>query len=294
MIFDPSQNPTVCSSKFASPSSVRVFQVDHDRAVIEQSQQENSSTRGESIIQSLVDEVLRIRRPLIAPEKMAPQDCLIAIPAVFNNQVRSIAVLQYSRESLRNSAVEVWNQSAGRAELELVDGFHGELSHFREISLDVKFPIGVGLPGLTWSKGVPRFLKPLGSSDEFVRASEALEAGLETGIGFPIFGNQFEVQSVLLLLSSARSQFSAEYQAWELRNDLPVLKESMSNRDDDGECESDIRMEMISQEVKRALMLKRITLCSISEPGRDEAWRCLCLPVPARYGKATCLVMLFD
>ena len=74
------------------------------------------------------------------------------------------------------------------------------------------FPRGFGLPGRVWKRNMPLVVKDLLRSTAFLRWQEAVEVGINRGIGIPYASES--CTSVLVLLSArdtpiARSAISA-------------------------------------------------------------------------------------
>ena len=68
---------------------------------------------------------------------------------------------------------------------------------FTERSGEFTFPPGVGLPGLAWSEKQPVWVRDVTIDPNYLRTSIAREAGLKTGIAFPIIADN-EVVAVIV------------------------------------------------------------------------------------------------
>jgi hypothetical protein len=81
-----------------------------------------------------------------------------------------------------------------------------QAKEFEEVTKLLQFPYAAGLPGLTWSRGIPTIVEDVGASNEFVRAEAARKAGLERAIGVPIY-HERRVAHVVTLLASGSDCF---------------------------------------------------------------------------------------
>ena len=88
------------------------------------------------------------------------------------------------------------------------------MPHFARISPYVKFPHGSGLPGKVWDKHFPAMLSDLGASAKFVRALEERDGEHFAGVGLPIMASEYELSSVVLMLSSELTPIARAFEAW--------------------------------------------------------------------------------
>ncbi|MBI5782661.1 MAG: EAL domain-containing protein [Gammaproteobacteria bacterium] len=83
--------------------------------------------------------------------------------------------------------------------LECVPSWHCSaegLERFRQMSLDMTFAQGSGLPGRVWAAKKPVWIKDVTAEGNFPRAGAAMEAGLKAGLGIPVLAGE-EVIAVL-------------------------------------------------------------------------------------------------
>lgn len=76
----------------------------------------------------------------------------------------------------------------------------GSFDKFRQVTAEMRFEIGVGLPGKVWETRAPVWLEDLATAD-FVRREVAVEAGLVSAFAFPILVGR-EVTAVIELYST--------------------------------------------------------------------------------------------
>lgn len=83
-------------------------------------------------------------------------------------------------------AAEYWLPNAERSLLEFGGGLYAEGSRMAQVSRDMCFGRGEGLPGRCWEQAAPVVLHGFAGS-YFRRTEAALAAGLNCGIAWPIF-----------------------------------------------------------------------------------------------------------
>ncbi len=108
-------------------------------------------------------------------------------------------VLKALRESLEAEVCLLWlvNERGGQRDKFLTCAAADTIDRLRqpfvEISRQMRFTPGNGLPGLVWERGRPVWLEELKSRLGFVRARQAAECELKSGVAAPIaIGNKFK------------------------------------------------------------------------------------------------------
>ena len=109
---------------------------------------------------------------------------------------------------------ELWIPNQDGTALQLVNASYTGYESFKEISRDITFASGEGLPGRVWSTGLPEVMTALDTPASFVRARAAEEAGLSAGLGLPIVQNG-AVTAVLTFLYSQGPEPSGIMEVWE-------------------------------------------------------------------------------
>jgi signal transduction histidine kinase/CheY-like chemotaxis protein len=88
----------------------------------------------------------------------------------------------------------IWRVDQGEGVLRCVDVWHStdvDVSAFEEMTRNITFSSGVGLPGRVWSTGRPAWIIDVVHDPNFPRAEAALHSKLHGAFGFPIlFGGQ--------------------------------------------------------------------------------------------------------
>ncbi len=144
----------------------------------------------------------------------------VAIPIFDANQLKAVLVLLCGNASTATGAIEVW-QDDGLSGMALVEGYYGDLERFEWLSKQIRFPQGIGLPGAVWQSQQAKIMADLANSTSFLRAANAKEAGIATGIGIPFYSplNTEDVAAVLLFLSSKNTPLAARFEVWQQTDD---------------------------------------------------------------------------
>ena len=136
----------------------------------------------------------------------------LGIPVFSGEYLRGVLVLLCGEDAELSGAVEVW-QDDGLEQLQLTEGYYGELKEFARISKRVCFVKGRGLPGICWDTEQPTLIANLAKSNSFLRATDARLAGITTGLAMPCYyGNR--VSSIISLLSASKTPLAKRFEVW--------------------------------------------------------------------------------
>ena len=140
--------------------------------------------------------------------------CGVAIPIFAGDLLVSVVVLFCGDDEKHVGAIELWhNDPEASLEMSLVDGYFGHAEGFEWISRHTSFRPGFGLPGLVWQGGEPVVMGDLGYSKRFLRAKEALEVGINKGLGLPspyLPGHSY----VMTFLSALNTPIAHRFEIW--------------------------------------------------------------------------------
>ncbi len=140
--------------------------------------------------------------------------CAVSFPVLCGDFLQAVVVLFCGSGKDVVGVMEVWqNPEDGSKELSLVDGYYGALEKFEFISRRLTIMYDRGLPGVAWAKGHPVIIDNLGSTNSFLRAAKAAEAGITTGLAIPFFNNDSHVQ-ILALLSARGTPIARRFEIW--------------------------------------------------------------------------------
>jgi len=137
---------------------------------------------------------------------LAGIDAALGFPWFNGRELTGVVTLLFTTRTSQAACVEIWNHDAKVDVLRHGGGLYANAPEFERLSALVQFPYAAGLPGLTWSSGLPVLVDDVRASNEFVRAELAVHAGLKRGVGVPIFRER-KVQHVLTLLGSETESF---------------------------------------------------------------------------------------
>lgn len=136
----------------------------------------------------------------------------VAIPFFHGNELVAIIAFLCGDRSESEGCIEVWEPN-GKGELEHADGYYGALASFESVSRQLKFPRGVGLPGLVFQFGSPQIIDDVKKSNSFLRAAAARESGVASGLGLPVYCGSSIIQ-VILFLSAESSPLARAFEIW--------------------------------------------------------------------------------
>jgi len=185
-----------------------------------------SQTMGFNFGEGLPGQTWAQRRPLIWTDlntshfkrsqlaNEAGLSCGLSIPVFAGDFLLGIVVLFCGSEPALSGAVEVWhNRYNSHNELKLSDGYYGQLERFEWLSRRLTIIHGRGLPGRAWDQNRPVLMNNLPSSNSFLRARNAEECGITSGLAIPFTYTDGEVQ-VVTFLSTLETPMARRFEIW--------------------------------------------------------------------------------
>lgn len=161
----------------------------------------------------------------------------IALPVFAGSFLLGVVVFLCGDQEQHAGAIEVWGRDADKtSEMTLLDGYFGTLDKFEWISRHVNMTRGRGLPGGVWDTRMPLLIDDLGHSDSFLRARNAEQAGINTGLGIPCLRGQNEVYAVTFL-SARDTPIAKRFEIWAPTGGGGLVFQS-------GHCDQGIEIEM--------------------------------------------------
>lgn len=161
----------------------------------------------------------------------------IALPVFAGSFLLAVVVFLCGDDEEHAGAIEVWGRDAANPErMTLVDGYFGTLEKFAGISRHVSMARGEGLPGGVWERGMPMIIDDLGHDRAFIRASNADEAGMSTGLGIPCVRSAEELYAVTFL-SARDTPIARRFEIW-----VPAGGGGLSF--ESGHCDQDPNLEL--------------------------------------------------
>lgn len=132
-------------------------------------------------------------------------DGAIGFPWFQGRELAGVVTLLLTSATDAVGCVELWNHESPLEALKHGGGHYVNAPEFERISRLIQFPYAAGLPGLTWSSGLPVLVEDVRASSDFVRAGPAASAGLSRGLGVPIFRERKTTHVLTFLCGATRS-----------------------------------------------------------------------------------------
>jgi hypothetical protein len=121
-----------------------------------------------------------------AAAKAAGLTCGVALPVFAGDFLMAVVVLFCGGGDAHIGAIELWHSDlVASYDLKLADGYFGAADTFEFNARHTKFPRGYGLPGRAWKANMPSIAKDLLDSKAFLRSQQAVEIGINRGLGIP-------------------------------------------------------------------------------------------------------------
>jgi GAF domain len=121
-----------------------------------------------------------------AVAKAAGLTCGVALPIFAGDFLLAVMVLLCGGGDAHIGAIELWHSDlVASYDLRLADGYFGAADTFEFNARHTKFPRGYGLPGRAWKANMPTIEKDLLNSKSFLRSQQAVEIGINRGLGIP-------------------------------------------------------------------------------------------------------------
>lgn len=158
-----------------------------------------------------------------APARTAGIGAAVALPFFHGNELVAVVAFYCGGPDHSAGCIEVWEHN-GTGELEHADGYYGNLTAFEEVSRQIKFRRGVGLPGLVFQHGTPQIIDDLKKSNSFLRAAAARDSDVESGLGIPLYCGDV-VTHAILFLSAASTPLARAFEVWAPDDDGRLRRE---------------------------------------------------------------------
>jgi len=140
--------------------------------------------------------------------------CGVAMPVTAGDDLKAVVVLFCGDDEAHVGAIELWHNDPDRSfEMRLVDGYYGTAEMFEFNSKYTKFPRGFGLPGRVWKANMPLIVKDLYRSQAFLRWKEAVEIGINRGLGIP-YPHASGQTWVMTFLSALGTPIARRFEIW--------------------------------------------------------------------------------
>ena len=140
--------------------------------------------------------------------------CGVALPVFVGEFLMAVVAFLCGDTEAHLGAIELWtNGPNGSPFLTHADGYYGAAETFGFNSRRTKFPRGYGLPGRVWKGDMPMIAKDIVSSTTFLRREQAVEIGVNRGLGIPYRVMSGQVW-VLTFLSALETPIARRFEIW--------------------------------------------------------------------------------
>ena len=140
--------------------------------------------------------------------------CGVALPVFAGDVLKAVVVFFCGDDAAHVGAIELWNNDPDVSyEMRLVDGYYGTAEMFEFNSRYTRFPRGFGLPGRVWKSNMPLIVKDLYRSKAFLRWQEAVEIGINRGLGIP-YPHASGHTWVMTFLSARDTPIARRFEIW--------------------------------------------------------------------------------
>jgi hypothetical protein len=149
--------------------------------------------------------------------------CGVALPVFAGDLLKAVVVFLCGDSQVGAGAMELWHNDPSKFfELRMVDGYYGPAVMFELNSRHSGFPRGYGLPGRVWKSNMPLIVKDLDDSKVFLRWREALEIGVNKGLGIP-YPHPSGQTWVITFLSARDTPIARRFEIWIPTQELDSL-----------------------------------------------------------------------
>lgn len=138
----------------------------------------------------------------------------IAMPIFAGEYLHAVILFLCGGSEAHAGAIEIWTKMRQhRCEMELKEGYYGSMEAFERRSRSIRVMFGQELPGTVWKTQMPHLIKEPGKSDTFLRARQALMAGITSALALP--ASMIEDDGyVLAFLSADDSPIARRFEIW--------------------------------------------------------------------------------
>jgi hypothetical protein len=138
----------------------------------------------------------------------------VALPVFAGEYLMAVAVLVCGHSDSQVGAIELWHNDPDKShDMRLVGGYYENAEAFAFNARHTRFPRGYGLPGRAWKSHMPLIVKDLLNSQSFLRWQQAVEIGINRGLGIP-YTHASGQTSTLSVLSARDAPMARRFEIW--------------------------------------------------------------------------------
>jgi hypothetical protein len=129
----------------------------------------------------------------------------VALPVFTGEYLMAVAVLVCGQDDGNVGIVELWHNDPDKSfEMRLVEGYFANAETFAFNARHTRFPRGYGLPGRAWKSRAPLIVKDLTNAKALLRWEQAVQIGINRGLGIPYTPASAPGHTFALSILSAR------------------------------------------------------------------------------------------
>jgi hypothetical protein len=138
----------------------------------------------------------------------------VALPVFAGEYLMAVAVLVCGHDDAQVGAIELWHNNPDKFfEMRLIGGYYENAETFAFNAHHTRFPRGYGLPGRAWKSQTPLIVKDLSNSKSFLRWEQAVQIGINRGLGIP-YAHASGQSWALSFLSARDTPMARRFEIW--------------------------------------------------------------------------------
>jgi hypothetical protein len=138
----------------------------------------------------------------------------VALPVFAGEYLMAVAVLVCGHSDSQVGAIELWHNDPDKShDVRLVGGYYENAEAFAFDARHTRFPRGYGLPGRAWKSRMPLIVKDLLNSQSFLRWEQAVQIGINRGLGIP-YAHASGQTWAMSFLSARDTPMARRFEIW--------------------------------------------------------------------------------
>src|SRR5215471_3114412 len=138
----------------------------------------------------------------------------VALPVFAGEYLMAVAVLVCGHDNSHVGAIKLWHNDPDKShDMRLVGGCYENAEAFAFDARHTRFLRGYGLPGRAWKSRMPLIVKDLLNSRSFLRWEQAIELGINRGLGIPCAHGSGRTWTVSFL-SARDTPMARRFEIW--------------------------------------------------------------------------------
>jgi hypothetical protein len=173
--------------------------------------------------------------------------CGVAMPVFADERLKAVVVFFCGDDEEHVGAIELWHADPDKLPfMRLVDGYYGTAEMFEFNARHTSFARGFGLPGRVWKANMPLIVKDMFNSHLFLRWKEAIQIGINSGLGIPYPHPSGEMR-VVTFLSARDTPIARRFEIWVPDDELEVLRFRSGDCDQNAQLAAELSSRTIAK-----------------------------------------------